>query len=53
MEAKNTGINLHDVLKDYLKVHSPVSPLPESNAVILDAPKTLLTQVTGVEYEFT
>ncbi len=53
VEAKNTGINLHEVLKDYLKVHSPVSPLPESNAVILDAPKTLLTQVTGVDYKFT
>ena len=52
-EARNTEYSLHQVLKDYLQHHSPVSPLPESNAVILDAPKTLLTQVTGVNYNFT
>jgi len=52
-EAKNAGINLHKVLREYIKAHSPVSPLPESNAIILDAPKTLLTQVTGVDYKFT
>ena len=52
-EAINTGVSLHDVLKDYLKQHSPVAPLPEENAIILDAPKTLLTQVTGVDYSFT
>jgi len=51
-EAKYSGYSLHEVLKDYIKEHSPVSPLPESNAVILDAPKTLLSQVTGVEYKF-
>ena len=27
--------------------------LPESNAIILDAPKTLLSQVSGVDYTFT
>ena len=52
-DAKNSGYSLHQVLKEYLKEHSPVSPLPELNAVILDAPKTLLTQVTGVDYSFT
>ncbi len=51
-EAKNTPYTLHEVLKDYLKVNSPVSPLPEQNAIILDAPATLLTQVTGVDYNF-
>jgi sulfur-oxidizing protein SoxB len=51
--AKNSPYALHDVLKDYLAVHSPVSPMPESNAIILDAPRTLLTQVTGVDYTFT
>jgi len=51
-EAKNSGFGLHEILKEYIKEHSPVSPLPESNAVILDAPKTLLTQVTGVKYVF-
>lgn len=52
-EAKNTPYTLHSVLKEYLKEKSPVAPLPESNAIILDAPKTLLSQVTGVDYQFT
>lgn len=52
-DAANTPYTLHQVLKDYLKVNSPVSPLPEGNAIILDAPQTLLTQVTGVDYRFT
>lgn len=51
-EAQNTPFTLHQVVKEYLKAHSPVSPLPEYNAVILDAPPTLLTQVTGVDYTF-
>ena len=51
-EANNTPYTLHQVVKEYLKAHSPVSPLPEYNAVILDAPPTLLTQVTGVDYTF-
>lgn len=51
-EAKNMPYALHTVLKDYLAQHSPVSPLPEGNAVALDAPATLLTQVSGVDYTF-
>lgn len=53
LTPENTPYSLHEVLKDYLKEHSPVSPLPENNAVILDAPQSLLTQVTGVDYAFT
>jgi 2',3'-cyclic-nucleotide 2'-phosphodiesterase (5'-nucleotidase family) len=52
-DAKNTGDSLHTVLKKYLAQHNPVSPMPEANAIILDAPKTLLTQVSGVDYTFT
>ena len=51
-DPQNTPYQLHQVVKEYLQVHSPVSPLPEQNAVILDAPQTLLTQVTGVDYTF-
>lgn len=51
-DAVNTPYTLHQVLKEYLKANSPVSPAPEQNAVILDAPPTLLTQVTGVDYDF-
>ncbi len=52
IEASNTPFNLHEVLKEYLKSHSPVTPLPQGNAVVLDAPATLLTQVSGVDYQF-
>ncbi|MFT3910785.1 MAG: 5'-nucleotidase C-terminal domain-containing protein [Ferruginibacter sp.] len=52
-DAQNSPYALHDVIKDYLAQHSPVSPMPESNAIILDAPKTLLSQVSGVDYRFT
>ena len=51
--AKNTTLTLHTVLKDYLSANSPVTPTPAMNAKILDAPQTLLTQVTGVDYQFT
>ena len=51
-EGKNTPYTLHSVMRDYLAVNSPVSPkLPEA-ADILDAPQTLLTQVSGVDYKF-
>jgi 2',3'-cyclic-nucleotide 2'-phosphodiesterase (5'-nucleotidase family) len=50
--AKNTEHTLHSVLKAYLASNSPVTPTPPINAKILDAPQTLLTQVTGVDYKF-
>jgi 2',3'-cyclic-nucleotide 2'-phosphodiesterase (5'-nucleotidase family) len=51
-EGKNLPYSLHPVLKEYLAKHSPVSPLPRGSAKILDAPATLLTQVSGVPYTF-
>lgn len=51
--TQNTPFTLHGVLKDYLRNHSPVTPSPEQNAVALDAPATLLSQVSGVDYQFT
>jgi len=50
--AANTHHTLHSVMKDYLAANSPVTPVPPENADILDAPQTLLTQVTGVDYTF-
>ncbi len=50
--AKNTHHTLHSVMKDYLAANSPVTPTVPLNADILDAPQTLLTQVTGVDYRF-
>lgn len=49
---QNTAFTLHSTMADYLKNNSPVTPIPEKNAIILDAPETLLSQVTGVDYEF-
>ncbi len=51
-EAKNTSSTLHKVMIEYLKTNSPVTPKLQKNAQILDAPETLLTQVSGVDYEF-
>ncbi|MBL7829319.1 MAG: bifunctional metallophosphatase/5'-nucleotidase [Saprospiraceae bacterium] len=52
VEAKNQPYTLHQLMKDYLAVHSPVNPVPHGLAKVLDAPPTLLTQVSGVPYEF-
>ncbi len=46
LSVKTTG-------KVYLAANSPVTPTPPMAAKILDAPQTLLTQVTGVDYKFT
>ena len=51
-DAKNTDSTLHKVMIEYLAKNSPVNPVPQQNAVILDGPATLLSQVTGVDYEF-
>ena len=53
VDAQNTPYTLHSVMREYLTKHSPVTPTPPLNAKILDAPQTLLTQVSGVDYQFT
>lgn len=52
LDPENTAYTLHGVMKEYLAANSPVTPKPQGNAVILDGPATLLTQVTGVDYQF-
>ncbi len=52
IDAKNTPHTLHSVMKEYLAANSPVTPTPPVAAKILDGPQTLLTQVTGVDYQF-
>jgi hypothetical protein len=51
-EGKNFDFTLHPVLKEYLATHSPVSPLPKGSARALDATPNLLSQVSGVPYQF-
>jgi 2',3'-cyclic-nucleotide 2'-phosphodiesterase (5'-nucleotidase family) len=49
----NPGYTMHQVMEEYLALHSPVSPEIEGRAVATDAPSTLLTQVQGdVNYQF-
>jgi len=49
---KKLGFNLHEVLREYLKVHSPVSPKLEGRVVATDEDKHLLTQVRRKDYQF-
>ena len=46
------GVTLHSVIEEYLKEFSPISPKIEGRCTATDAPVGLLTQVTGVGYEF-
>lgn len=48
----NTPYTLHQVMREYVQKNSPVTPVPRKAAKALDAPDTLLTQVTGVPYQF-
>lgn len=45
-------LTLHDILQEYLKVHSPIAPKIEGRATATDEPDTLLTQLKGYNYEF-
>ncbi len=51
-EPQITNFTLHTILRDYLSANSPVSPVAPLAAKVLDAPQTMLSQVTGVDYEF-
>lgn len=52
LDAQNTNATLHSLMTEYVKTNSPLTPTPAKNAIILDAPETLLSQVTGVDYVF-
>jgi 2',3'-cyclic-nucleotide 2'-phosphodiesterase (5'-nucleotidase family) len=49
---ETTTLNLHQVITDYLKIHSPVSPKIEGRTTATDQPSTLLTQLQGTSYNF-
>ena len=42
-DATKHLFTLHEVWKDYLPTNSPVTPKPEGNAIILDAPSSVDT----------
>ncbi|QQS28431.1 MAG: 5'-nucleotidase C-terminal domain-containing protein [Sphingobacteriales bacterium] len=43
---------LHDVIREYLKKYSPVSPKIENRCTVTDAPNNVLSQLEGYDYEF-
>lgn len=49
---RRTGALLHQVLEEYLAIHSPVAPRLEGRSTATDFPPTLLTQLQGTTYEF-
>jgi S-sulfosulfanyl-L-cysteine sulfohydrolase len=51
-EGTNTSFTLHSMMKEYLQKFSPITPILRHDAKILDAPQTLLSQVSGVDYQF-
>lgn len=51
-EPKKLGANLHQVIEEYLAVHSPVAPVLQNRATATDQPATLLTQLQGTTYQF-
>lgn len=52
MNPQNTPFTLHKVMHEYLKANSPVNPVPHGSAIVLDAPQSLLSQVTDSNYKF-
>ena len=51
-EGKNTAFTLHSMMKEYLQKFSPVTPILRHDAKILDGPQDLLSQVSGIDYQF-
>jgi S-sulfosulfanyl-L-cysteine sulfohydrolase len=50
---KNLPFTMHQLLRDYVSQHTPITPTPHGNVQVLDAPQSLLSQVFGVDYQFT
>jgi len=49
---KKLGITLHQIMREYLAAHSPVSPRIEQRVTATDVPKNLLSQLEGYDYVF-
>jgi 2',3'-cyclic-nucleotide 2'-phosphodiesterase (5'-nucleotidase family) len=49
---KRSGYTLHSIIEEYLREFSPISPKIEGRCTATDAPPDLLTQITGIGYEF-
>jgi 2',3'-cyclic-nucleotide 2'-phosphodiesterase (5'-nucleotidase family) len=49
---RKLGVTLHQVMRDYLKEHSPVSPAIEGRVIATDEAPDLLSQLKGYDYLF-
>jgi sulfur-oxidizing protein SoxB len=49
---KKLGVTLHQIMREYLAAHSPVSPRIEQRVTATDVPKNLLSQLEGYDYVF-
>lgn len=49
---KLVNATLHNIMREYLAKHSPVSPMIEGRIKATDAPPDLLSQLEGYDYEF-
>jgi 2',3'-cyclic-nucleotide 2'-phosphodiesterase (5'-nucleotidase family) len=49
---RKLGSTLHQMLTEYLAVHSPVSPKIEGRVTATDQPSNLLSQLEGYDYQF-
>jgi len=52
LNPKLLGLNLHDIMRDYLKKFSPVAPKVEGRISCTDKPIDLLSQLEGYDYDF-
>jgi 2',3'-cyclic-nucleotide 2'-phosphodiesterase (5'-nucleotidase family) len=50
--TRRLDLKLHDVIVDYLRQFSPVSPAIEGRAVAIDAVGPLVSQIGGMVYQF-
>lgn len=50
--AKLLNAELHDVIREYLAKHSPISPKIEGRVTATDVPQNVLSQLDGYPYEF-
>jgi S-sulfosulfanyl-L-cysteine sulfohydrolase len=52
VNAGKLNITLHQIMREYLAVHNPVSPKVEKRVTATDVPQNLLSQLEGYDYEF-
>ena len=49
---RRANATMHNILREYFAIHSPVSPKVEGRITATDAPQDLLSQLEGYDYEF-